>query len=83
MRAFGERIIVQKILEPNKVKGIAISSEKVYNNTATVVSIGEELAGYTLKEGDIIKLAAESGTEMRHEGEEYLVIVKQNILAYL
>lgn len=82
MKAFGERIIVEKIMEPNKSKGISLSSEKIYNNTVRVISIGEDVVS-KLKGGDILKLASESGTTMEHEEKDYLVIVKQNILAYL
>jgi co-chaperonin GroES (HSP10) len=82
MKAFGERIIVEKILEDNKVKGITVSTEKIFNNTVKVISLGEDVSS-SLKSGDVIKVSENSGTVLNHEGKEYLVIVKQNILAKL
>ena len=82
MRAFGERIIVEKILEDNKIGAVTVSTEKVYNNTVTVISIGEEVIS-NLSVGDTIKLSDNSGVDMKYEGKDYLVIVKQNILAYI
>lgn len=82
MRAFGERIIVEKILEDNKIGAVTVSTEKVFNNTATVISVGEEVAS-NLSVGDTIKLSDNSGVDMKYEGKDYLVIVKQNILAYI
>ena len=82
MKAFGERIIVEKILEDNKVGGISVSTEKIFNNTVTVVSVGEEVTS-ELSIGEVIKVSENSGTVLNHEGKEYLVIVKQNILAKL
>jgi co-chaperonin GroES (HSP10) len=82
MKAFGERIIVEKILEDNKINGITVSTEKVFNNTVKVISVGEEVIS-KLKEGDTLKLSEDSGTKLVNEGKEYLVIVKQNILAKL
>lgn len=82
MKAFGERIIVEKRLEDNKVGGITVSTEKIFNNTVTVVSVGEEVTS-ELSIGEVIKVSENSGTVLNHEGKEYLVIVKQNILAKL
>lgn len=82
MRAFGERIIVEKILEDNKIGAVTVSTEKVYNNTVTVISIGEEVIS-NLSVGDTIKLSDNSGMEIKYEGKDYLAIVKQNILAYI
>lgn len=82
MRAFGERIIVEKILEGNKIGAVTVSTEKVYNNTVTVISIGEEVIS-NLSVGDTIKLSDNSGVDMKYEGKDYLAIVKQNILAYI
>ena len=82
MRAFGERIIVEKVLEDNKIGAVTASTEKVYDNTAVVISIGEEVIS-NLSVGDVIKLSDNSGMDMKYEGKNYLVIVKQNILAYI
>lgn len=82
MKAFGERIVTIKIMEDNKIGGISTSSNKVYNNTVTVVSIGDDVVS-NLSSGDILKLSENSGTEMKDGGVDYLVIVKQNILATL
>lgn len=82
MKAFGERIIVEKILEDNKIGAVTVSTEKVFNNTVTVISIGEDVVS-SLSVGDTIKLSDNSGMDMKHEGKDYLVIVKQNILAYI
>lgn len=82
MIAFGERIIVEKILEDNKIGAVTVSTEKIYNNTVTVISIGEEVIS-NLSVGDIIKLSDNSGMEIKFEGKDYLAIVKQNILAYI
>ena len=82
MKAFGERVIVEKLLEDNKINGITVSTEKVFNNTVMVVSVGEEVTS-DLSVGEVIKVSENSGTVLNHEGKEYLVIVKQNILAKL
>lgn len=82
MRAFGERIIVEKILEDNKIGAVTVSTEKVFNNTVTVISVGEEVVS-NLSIGDTIKLSDNSGVDMKYVGKDYLVIVKQNILAYI
>lgn len=82
MKAFGERIIVEKILEDNKIKGVAVSTEKVFNGKVTVISIGDEVVS-PLSLGDTLKISENSGTSLFFEGIEYLVIVKQNILAIL
>ena len=81
-RAFGERVLVKKIFEEQLKNGIAISKEKIFKNTVTVVSLGIE-APAELKVGDTLVLVQDSGVSQTIDGEEYLVIIKNNILGYV
>jgi len=81
-RAFGERILVKKIFEDATQGGISISKEKIYKNVVTVVSLGIE-APQELTVGDKLKLSQDSGVLQIIDEEEYLVIIKNNILGYV
>jgi len=82
MRAYGERIVVLPITEGTTIKGIQVSTEKVFTGICEVYCVGADVKT-DIKKGDRIKIISDSGVKVSEDGVDYIVIVGQNILCYL
>lgn len=83
MRAYGERVLVKKVLESPMENGIILSKEKIYNGVVEVVSIGGQYDGELLMEGDKLKLTEGAGAEVKVDGELHLSILKNHIIGVM
>jgi len=92
VRPLGERIIVQRVEAEQKTKGGIVlpdtAKEKPKEGKVVAVGSGKRLdsgdkAPMTLKEGDRVLFTSYAGTEIKIEGEEYLIMKEDDILAVL
>ena len=90
LRPLADRVIVKILESEEKTKGGIFlpdtAKEKPQQATVVAVGPGKTLDDGTkspvdVKEGDVILFAKYSGTEVKLEGTEYLVIAEKDILA--
>ena len=92
IRPVGDRVVVKAAAKEEVTRsGIVIpdtAKEKPQEGTVVAVGIGRVLANgdraaLDVREGDRVLFAKYGGTEFKLEGEEYLVLKEQDILAIL
>ena len=84
-----DRAIVKKIVQEESTKsGIIIKGSSNENtHIAEVVSVGKgkevdgKIKEMCVKKGDKIVINNYSGTEIKYEGEEYIILKQEDILA--
>lgn len=90
LQPIGDRVIVKvKEEEEKTVGGIVLASNAKQKPTeGEVVAVGEgnrnnagELMPLAVKEGDVVLYDKYSGTDVKYEGEKYLVLHEKDILA--
>ncbi len=90
LQPIGDRVIVKvKQEEEQKVGGIVLASNAKEKPTeGEVVAVGEgarnangDLIAMTIKKGDVVYYDKYSGTSLKYEGQEYLVLHEKDILA--
>jgi chaperonin GroES len=90
IRPLADRILVKRLEEDDeqKVGGIIIpDTAKEKPQEAEVVAVGPgrlengERIALELKEGDKVLIGKYSGTEVKLEGEEYLIMREEDVLA--
>ncbi|MBR2704155.1 MAG: co-chaperone GroES [Clostridia bacterium] len=89
LRPLLDRVIVKMIeTEESTKSGIIIgSSSKEKSHIAEVVSVGPgkvidgNIEEIYIRKGDKVVINKYSGTEINHEGEEYIVLKQEDILA--
>ncbi|MDF7669053.1 co-chaperone GroES [Lactobacillus sp. ESL0701] len=90
LQPIGDRVIVKvKEEEEKSVGGIVLASNAKEKPTeGEVVAVGEgtytqtgDKIPMTVKKGDVVLYDKYSGTNVKHEGEEYLVLHEKDILA--
>lgn len=83
LRPIGERVVLQKVEVENKTKsGIILPDEaKEHPKYAEVVAIGDKVDTSTIKKGSKVVYKQYSGTEIELDGQEFIVIDLENILA--
>lgn len=87
----GDKVIIKQIEAEEKTKGglILTTQSKEKPQIAEVVAVGPggEVNGYevkmTVKEGDKVIYTKYAGTEVKFEGEEYIVVKQNDILAII
>ena len=82
IKPLADRVVAKKdaALEQT-ASGILLGDAKEKQNTAVVVSVGPDVKN--LKKGDRILYREYSATEVKANGEEYLIIKEEDILATL
>jgi chaperonin GroES len=89
IRPLQDRVIVKRVKEEEKTKGGIIipdtAKEKPIEGTVVAVGNGKVLEDGTvrkvdLKEGDRVLFGKYSGTEVKLEGEEHLILREDDIL---
>jgi chaperonin GroES len=89
VRPLRDRILVKRVEEQEqRVGGIIIpDSAKEKPQTAKVVAVGRgrvndkgEVFPLDVKEGDYVLLGKYSGTEIKLDGEEYLIVREEEVL---
>nr|WP_245186809.1 co-chaperone GroES [Enterococcus larvae] len=90
LKPLGDRVILEVAQEEEKtVGGIVLASaakEKPQNGTVIAVGEGRVLDNGTkvpaeVKEGDTVMFEKYSGTEVKYEGKEYLIVSGKDIIA--
>lgn len=92
LKPLGDRIVIQLIEQEEKTKsGIVLpdsAKEKpqegkvIAVGTGRVTDNGERIA-MEVKEGDSVIFSKYSGTEVKYEGAEYLVLRESDVLAII
>jgi chaperonin GroES len=89
VRPLQDRVIVQRIAEEEKTKGgiIIPDTAKEKPQEGKVIAIGKgkanqdgKITPLTVKAGDTILFAKYSGTEIKMNGNEYLIMREDDIL---
>ena len=92
LRPLGDRVVVKLVQAEEKTRGgiVLPDTAKEKPQEAEVIAIGPgklldsgERASIDLKDGDHILFAKYSGTEVKLDGEEFLVISEKDILAVI
>ncbi len=81
-RPLGERALVKTVeREETTASGIVLpDTAKEKPQMAEVISVGEFENGAKVSEGDVIVFAKYSGTEIRLDNEDYLILDADDIL---
>jgi chaperonin GroES len=92
LRPLQDRIIVQRVEEESKTKGGIIIPDSAKGKPAEgmVISVGKgkvaddgKLIPMEVKTGDRILFGKYSGTEVKVEGEEYLIMREDDVLGII
>jgi len=92
LRPLQDRILVQRVEEETKTKGGIIIPDTAKEKPAEgkVVSVGEGRVGedgkrvaLEVKAGDSILFGKYAGTEVKIEGEEYLIMREDDVLGVI
>ena len=84
LKPLGDRILVEALPAENKVGGIYIpdtAQEKPQKGKVVAVGPGNTDNPVTLKVGEQILYGKYSGTEIKYEGSDYLIMRESDVLA--
>ena len=84
LKPLADRILVESLPAEEKVGGIYIpdtAQEKPQKGKVVAVGPGNKENPVTLKVGDQILYGKYSGTEIKYEGNEYLIMKESDVLA--
>lgn len=82
IRPLGKRIVVKPQKQEEKTQGgiyLPDTASKEKPQKGEVIAVGPDFKG--VKKGDIVIFAKYSGAEVKIEGEEYIVLGKDDVLA--
>ena len=84
-KPLGERALVQIVeREETTASGIVLpDTAKEKPQTAEVVAVGQFEDGVKVSEGDVIVFAKYSGTEIKIDGEEVVIVREDEVLAVM
>ena len=83
LKPLGERVVI-KAVEPEETTASGIilpGSAQEQPQMAEIVAISEEIESTELKEKDRVIFSKYAGTEVKLDGEEYIVLKLEDILA--
>ena len=92
LKPLGDRILVQRVEAETKTKGgiVLPDTAKEKPKEGKVIAIGPgrvldsgENAPVAVKEGDKVIFSSYAGTEVKIDGEEYLIIKEDDVLAVM
>ena len=90
LKPLGDRVILEVTQEEEKTVGglVLASAAKEKPQTATVVAVGEgnvlengQKSPMPVAVGDMVMFEKYAGTEVKYEGNEYLIIAAKDIMA--
>ncbi|WP_122645557.1 co-chaperone GroES [Enterococcus mediterraneensis] len=90
LKPLGDRVIIEVAKEEEKTVGgiVLASAAKEKPQTGTVIAVGEgrtldngEKAPVPVKVGDQVMFEKYAGTEVKFEGNEYLIVAGKDIIA--
>ena len=88
-RPLGDRLLVKRVKEEEKTKGgiIIPDTAKEKPIEGKVISVGNgkrlddgKIAALDVKAGDVVLFGKYSGTEIKLEGEEHLILREEDVL---
>ncbi|HJO26814.1 MAG: co-chaperone GroES [Planctomycetes bacterium] len=89
IRPLGDRVLVQRVEAEDKTAGgiLLPESAKEKPKEGKVIAIGEgrmldngERSTFSVKEGDTVLFSSYAGTEVKYQGEEYMIMREDDIL---
>ncbi|HIG11473.1 MAG TPA: co-chaperone GroES [Planctomycetes bacterium] len=92
IRPLGDRILVQRIEAEAKTAGgiLLPESAKEKPKEGTIISLGDgrlldngDRAEWNVKAGDRVLFTSYGGTEVKYNGEEYLIMEERDILGVI
>jgi chaperonin GroES len=92
IRPLGDRVLVQRVeAEAKSAGGILLpESAKEKPKEGKIVAVGEgrtldngERSKFSVKKGDRILFSSYAGTEVKFQGEEYLIMREEDILGII
>ena len=87
LQPLADRVLVEpSAAETNTASGIIIpdpAQEKPQEGTVVAVGKGKKDEPMTVKEGDKVLYGKYGGTEIKHDGEEYLIMRESDIYAVI
>lgn len=92
VRPLGDRMLVQRLEAEEKTKGgiVLPDTAKEKPKEGKVVSVGKgritdegKTIPLNVKEGDRILFSSYAGTDIKIEGEEYLILREEDVLAII
>ncbi len=85
IKPLADRVLVEPaVAETTTASGIIIpdtAKEKPQKGTVVAVGNGKKDEPLTLKVGDTILYGKYSGTELKHEGKDYLIMRESDVIA--
>ncbi|RLK63115.1 co-chaperone GroES [Atopobacter sp. AH10] len=79
-----DRMILKPVEEEVTKGGFVLpSSAKEKSNVAEVVAISDKIEDTELKVGDHVLYETYAATEVKHNGEDYLVVKEKDIMAVI
>lgn len=92
IRPLGEKVLIKRLEAEEKTKGGIVlpdaAKEKPQKGTVLAVGDGKLLkdgkrASFQVKKGDKVLFASYAGTEIKVDGEEYMLMDESDVLAIL
>jgi len=87
MKPINDRVVVKPAPAEEKTKGGIIipdtAKEKPQRGKVVAVGPGKDDVKMTVKKGDVVLYGKYSGTELSHEGKDYLIMREDDILVIL
>lgn len=87
IKPLSDRVLIKpNIAESKTTSGIIIpdtAKEKPQQGTVVAVGIGKKNEPLNVKTGDKVLYGKYSGTELKHEGEDYMIMRESDILAII
>ena len=92
IRPLGDRVLIQRVEAEEKTAGgiLLPDSAKEKPKEGKVIAVGEgrtldsgERSTFSVKVGDRVLFTSYAGTEVKHLGDEYLIMREEDILAIL
>ena len=90
IKPLSDYVVLEKVPSEKKVGSIVLTSEKKQGNVATVIAVGPgkrnekgELLPISVKTGEKVIYREYSGTDYEEEGQKYLLLKNEDILAVL
>ncbi len=92
IKPIGDKILLKRLQAEEKTKGGIVLPEtaKEKPKEGRVIALGEgklldngQRAAFTVKENDRVLFTSYAGTEVKVEGEEYLILSEDEILAII
>lgn len=92
IRPLGDRVLIQRVEAETKTAGgiLLPESAKEKPKEGKVIAIGEgrtldngQRSTFSVKKGDRVLFTSYAGTEIKYQGEEYLIMGEGDILAVI